>query len=229
MNSTNKYLIIIFFVVFIAMFLLPSLTTDSFNKLILLYSYSDDIKADVANSQALDTMKYIFKVDIFLELFSKVIGALSLIGLLYQFSREKNIKEAELVLDINTNFLSNPDIKRIYIMLEESKNVGHKINPFSEKDIIDMANYLSFFEPFYELIQRKVISFPTIDQLAYRFFLAVNNKHMQEMLLCKSGKEIAWKDLYKLHYLWKKYRDGDVWQGEIELSHYKIYPKIIEN
>lgn len=51
------------------------------------------------------------------------------------------------------------------------------------------------------------------------------------MLLCKEGKDTAWKDLYKLHNLWEKYRikkDGyTIWQQDNDLSNYKKYTSII--
>jgi len=55
---------------------------------------------------------------------------------------------------------------------------------------------------------------------------------MQKMLLCKEGKDIAWKDLYKLHKLWKNYREkknnDKIWQNEYDLSNYEKYEEIVK-
>ncbi|MEJ2635593.1 MAG: hypothetical protein P8184_09905 [Calditrichia bacterium] len=232
MQKKQSYLLAAIVLIILFVFVLPELTPRSFDKLILLYARKDDVAADISEArEQLEPVKYIFKLDIYLELFSKIVGAFSLLGILYQFKRDKSINEAEFVLDINNNFITNEKIMAIYKRLEESKNENQQTNPFTQDDIVDLANYLSFFEPFYGLITQKVVDFSSVDQLAYRFFLATNNRFVQEMLLCREGKEIAWKDLYKLHYRWKQYRSHknhfEVWQKEHDLSNCPKYQSII--
>lgn len=232
MDKKHFYLILAFVFVIVFIFVLPELAPRALDNLILMHGKKDDVLIEAAQQDVgCQSVKYLFKLDIFLELFSKIAGAVSLLGLLYQFGRERSVNQAEFILNINNNFITNPDLMKIYKKLEKSKSDDQSVNPFTEDDIIDMANYLAFFESFYNLIHQKVIRISAVDQLAYRFFLATNNKFMQEMLLCKEGKDIAWKDLYKLHELWKKYRiknDGyTVWQQENELSNYVNYKSIL--
>ena len=52
---------------------------------------------------------------------------------------------------------------------------------------------------------------------------------MQEMLLCKKGKEIAWMNIYLLHRMWKEYREGDVIQKDHELSETTSYRQVIQD
>jgi len=160
------------------------------------------------------------------------IGAVGgLFGLLYQFKRERELNEAKFIVDLNKDFIENPTISRIYRLLEQSKVEKYEKNPFKESDIIDMANYLSFFEPFWALIERKVVKIGTLDPvLGYRFFLVVNNRFVQEMLLCKSGKCTAWKAIYLLHNAWKKYRTNKgqkIWNEKYDLSKTEPYKEII--
>jgi len=231
--SRRQYLLAgLFIVVILFIFILPELMPNRFDELVLLYARKDDVLTDVMQGQPpLNTIKYLFKMDIFLELFSKVVGALSLVGLLYQFNREKNINEAEFVLNINDSFITNESLMKIYKKLEESKAEGQKTDPFTDDEITLIANYLSFFEPFYGLLKQKVVKFSAIDQLAYRFFLATNNKFVQRVSLCRPGYESAWKDLYKLHHLWKKHRTEknnlEIWQKEHDLSNCPKYEEII--
>lgn len=219
----SRWVIVAVIFIVLVFFVLPALLGDSIDDLRAFYEDGGKMTADAAAR-----MGYLYRLNVFLDLASKVVAGLSLLGLLYQFYREKNMKEAEFVLNINDKFITNPDIKRIYALLERSKEEGQEENPFKTEDVLDVANYLSFFETFYSLIHRGVIGFKAIDQLAYRFFLATNNKFVQEMLICKPGKEKAWKDLYALHHEWNEYRKGDVWQGDYELSTAKEYDEIVK-
>jgi len=163
------------------------------------------------------------------EILASLAAILGLLGLLVQFKREGDLAEANFIIQLTENFSSNEDIDRIYKILEDSKKNGQLDNPFSESDIIDMANYLSFFETFWGLINRKLLSIETIDIMAYRFFLATNNKFMQEKLICRPGKEIAWHDLYLLHKKWRDFRldkGRKVWQVEYDLSKTSAFSKI---
>lgn len=227
MNRHN-FLIGAFIIIIVVIFILPSFMGDSISDLEAVYANAGNSNDNGENVKQVTRLKYLFGLNIFLDYASKIVGVLSLIGILYQFKREQNMKESEFVLQINTEFIKNQDIKRIYAMLEDSKNEGQQTNPFTIKDEMDMANYLCFFETFYPLVNRGVLCIRTIDILAYRFFLAVNNRFMQEMLICKPGKETAWKDLYSLHYKWKKYRKNQVWQEEFDLSHNEKYREILK-
>lgn len=169
----------------------------------------------------------------YIDTLAKIAATGGLLGLFYQFMREKDLNEADFILRINQSFITNPDISRIYKILEESKLAKQKENPFKVDDIIDMANYLSFLGPFYDLIDRKIVHLEAIDPvLAYRFFLATNNRFMQEMLLCVEGKEVAWQAVYMLHKNWKSYRNKnkkEVWQKEYDLSKTPAFKKTIES
>jgi len=231
--SRRQYLLAgLFVVVILFLFVLPELMPNRLDELVLLYARKDDVVTDVIEGvPPISTVAYLFKLDIFLELFSKVVGAFSLLGLLYQFSRERNISEAEFVLNINDSFITNESLMQIYRKLEESKAEGQRTDPFDESEITLIANYLSFFEPFFGLLQQKVVKFSAIDQLAYRFFLATNNRFVQQVSLCRPGYETAWKDLYKLHHLWKTHRteknDLEIWQAEHDLSKCPRYSEIL--
>ena len=138
--------------------------------------------------------------------------------------RERDLREAEYIMRLNHNFITNPNISKIYQKLEESKVENQSGNPFEKEDIIDMANYLSYFETFHPLITNKILKINTIDPvLAYRFFLATNNKYMQEIILCKKEKETAWLNIYLLHRIWKEHRGYEVIQKEYELSKTAAY------
>ena len=155
-----------------------------------------------------------------LEIVATIAAAGGLLGLLIQFSRERNLSEADFVLRLNQDFITNESIFGIYRKLELSRQEGQKKNPFVEEDVIDLANYISYFEPFMGLLERRVVTIPMIDILAYRFFLATNNRFVQELLLCNGEKTKAWYASIRLHRAWREYRLREglpVWQEEYDL------------
>jgi len=169
------------------------------------------------------------RIEKVLDLLAKIAATGGLIGVFYQFKRDKDLVEADFVVRLNRSFITNEKISYIYEKLENSKNNYQQENPFGESDIIDMANYLSFFEPLWQLIDCELMDISMIDLLAYRFFLATNNCFMQEQLLCKPGKEEAWQNIYLLHREWRTYRhqnDLPIWQEEHELSKVPAYSRI---
>jgi len=169
----------------------------------------------------------------YINTLANLTAAGGLIALFFQFKRERDLNEADFILRINNEFMMNESMSRIYKILEESKVEGQNENPFDKDDIIDMANYITYFDPFYSLIKRKIVKIESVDPiLAYRFFLAINNKYMQQMLLCADNKEIAWESIYKLHSYWSKYRvdlNREIWQSNYSLSENKCYNKIVAN
>lgn len=167
----------------------------------------------------------------YIDTLADVAATGGLIALFFQFKRERDLNEAEFLLRINQDFMTNESISRIYKILEESKNEEQITNPFNQEDIIDMANYLSYFEPFYSLITRNILKIESIDPvIAYRFFLATNNKFMQQMLLCVENKEFAWESIYRLYSHWVKYRKKrkrELWQNDFALSKSNCYKRIV--
>jgi hypothetical protein len=125
--------------------------------------------------------------------------------------------------------MTNPEIQEIYAKLEANKDEEQESNPFTDKHIIKMANYLGFFEPFYPLIQKGFLDIETLDRVfAYRFFLATDNRHMQAMLLVKKPK--AFRNIYLLHRLWRTYRpeQDDLWQKDFCLSRTPEYESTLK-
>lgn len=172
-------------------------------------------------------------IRLIIEIIANIAATIGLLGLLYQFKREKDISEANFTIQLNDSFRNNLDINEVYRKLELCKNSNQDVNPFNDEDIINLATYLSFFEPFNNLIERKIIAIKTLDKLfSYKFFLISNNKFVQEMILCKSEKVIAWTEIYRLHSAWKSYKTKvglPIYQENCDLSKCDFYKEIIEN
>ena len=165
------------------------------------------------------------------------IAGVALLAIWFQFKLDKQLNEADFLIRLNLNFIENSSFSGIYSTLEKNRVEKQKLNPFNEEDIIDMANYLTYFEPFYTLIQQGILKIEKLDPvLSYRFFLATNNKYMQEMLLVK--KPGAFRNIYLLHLIWRNYRikmnkrkgeDYEIIQDNFCLSKSKDYSKYSKN
>ena len=137
------------------------------------------------------------------DMIGSVTAIIGVTAIWYQLKREKDLTEAEFIINLNNTFTTNTDIKYIYNKIEGSKN--QEEDPFTDEDMIRVVDYLTFFEIMSNLIQRKVLNLDMINDLfAYRFFAAVHNPHIQKREIIKDA--VYYKNLYILHSQWIKYR-----------------------
>lgn len=79
-----------------------------------------------------------------------------------------------------------------------------KSGPKNKKDIAKLEHYLAFLETLQLLRKQGHIGLEMIDRMfAYRFFIAVNNKHVNRLI---KDKEAYWDLLTKLKEDWLKFR-----------------------
>ena len=128
-----------------------------------------------------------------------------------QIIGSKEIARATFIMDLNQNYVNNPDFMNIYNNLQSSLDNMQSNQKADEYDLtieIDkssISNYLTFFETIYILKNRGVISFDIIDDLfAYRFFLAVHSELFQKNKL--GTQPDNFKNIFKLEYEWLEYR-----------------------
>lgn len=137
------------------------------------------------------------------DMIGSVTAIIGVIAIWYQMKREKDLTEAEFIINLNNTFTTNAEIKYIFKKIENSKN--QTADPFTDEDMIKVVDYLTFFETISSLIQRKVLDLDMINDLfAYRFFVAVHNPHIQRREIIKDA--VYYKNLYILHSEWTKYR-----------------------
>lgn len=111
-----------------------------------------------------------------------------------QMKRTENLDEANFIMNLNDQFISNDEMTRIEHALELYYNQdfeGHEgtLELVLERDHSDcqrLINYLVYMEGLAVLIKRNVMHLGVIDDLfAYRFFIAVNNPIVQKFELRK--------------------------------------------
>ena len=119
-------------------------------------------------------------------------------------NRENQIKEAEFIMEYNNSFISNQELVDVEHLLELSRK-GYDVEIINKDNLQSVINYLVYHEALSALVFRKVVSIKHIDDLfMYRFYLAMNNKEIQEKELCNEYQ--YYKGCYKLYKKWTEYR-----------------------
>jgi hypothetical protein len=142
---------------------------------------------------------------------------ISLIIAVRQLIDSKEIARATFIIELNKSFVENDDYLDLYNKLQScfdgSCPCGQKcgarydIGIECKVDVLkgQISNYLTFFETVYLLYRNGVISFEVLDDLfAYRFFLAVHSKVVQQKKL--KVQPHNFKNIYCLEYEWLKWR-----------------------
>lgn len=121
----------------------------------------------------------------------------------WQLKREKDLKEAEFIMNYNTAFITNPELTEIEKALEAYRKTN--VFTFDESQRQLIINYLVYNEALAAMIFRGVLSIGNIDDLfMYRFFLVVNNPIIQKEELCPEA--LYYKGCFKLYKKWSAYR-----------------------
>ena len=164
----------------------------------------------------------------------EVIGVLgTIIIAVMQLRDSKEISRASFIVELNRTFVENEDYTKIYNALQNCLDKRCANSPCDEKhcdlhfEKSLISNYLTFFETIYILYKKEVISFDIIDDLfAYRFFLAVHSRLIQQEKLIPQPDNF--KNIFLLEKEWLEYRasKGKHTQSELDEACEK-YRKII--
>lgn len=156
-----------------------------------------------------------------LDGFSTWISLLSIIGLIVtiaiaiaEFKKSKEISRATFIVELNQTFIENEQYKKVYDALQNCfDNKCQHISsgtPCNNECMLDIdksiiSNYLTFFETLYILIQRGVVTYDIIDDLfAYRFFLVVHSKLVQQKKIIPQSENFI--NIFRLEHDWIEYR-----------------------
>ena len=154
-----------------------------------------------------------------------IIGA---VALFFQFKRDKEINQANFILEFWKSFSENEKLQKIMLKCDHMRLTGE--NTFNEDDYFDIVTYAQWLETLSSLINRNIVNFSVIDDMYnYLFFIFVNNKYIQEVELVPSQK--FYKGIYKAHADWIKYlkrKDKEILCSEMSLDKVKNY-ELIKN
>lgn len=138
---------------------------------------------------------------LFITIFTMIGG----IAIWIQLKGERDIKEAEFLMNYHSNFVSNDTFTTIQQKLEDyyKERCGSEV--IYEIDRQDLINYLVYLKGLAALLNKGVLHISTIDDLfSYRFFIAVNNPIVQELELIPDAQ--YYKGCYVLHRRWTRYK-----------------------
>ena len=131
-------------------------------------------------------------------------------GLFVQLQRNDHLKEAEFILNFNTNFLNFKDFTDVLEYCDvaagiiKSPKTCKTCKNGNELNYMNVSNYLDYFEPLYFLLENKAIRISRLASLiGHRFFIVVCNPDVQENVIKKHRE--AYEPLIELYKKLKKH------------------------
>lgn len=123
-----------------------------------------------------------------------IIGA---VALFFQFKRDKEINQANFILEFWKSFSENEKLQKIMLKCDHMRLTN-------KDDYFDIVTYAQWLETLSSLINRNIVNFAVIDDMYnYLFFVFVNNKYIQEVELMPSQK--FYKGIYEAYSSWVNY------------------------
>lgn len=136
----------------------------------------------------------------------------TLIGTLFVAFELKNSSEVtccEMLINLNNYFHDSDRLMRVYAALDNAYLWGKNNEEVWEGvEDADVQFFCTFFENLSLLVQHKIAKIKDLDDLfGYRFFLFMNNPHIQEKYLLTTSSSFA--NLFGLYTQWIAYRDEE--------------------
>ena len=120
-----------------------------------------------------------------------------------EMKRSADIAECEFIFNLQKQFDDNKTIQEIYRCLDRAYFEKKEIDKTVDRQ--NIVTYLTFFEMMCNLIIKGVLKIDDVDALyAYPFFIAMNNKEVQEKEL--STYKQFYHNIYTVYPEWYNYR-----------------------
>lgn len=134
----------------------------------------------------------------------------TLIGTLFVAFELKNSAEVnccEMLINLNNYFHDSDRLMRVYASLDNAYLWGKNDEEVWEGvEDADVQFFCTFFENLSLLVEHHIARIKDLDNLfGYRFFLFMNNPHVQEKYLLTTSSSFA--NLFELYAKWMAYRD----------------------
>lgn len=138
------------------------------------------------------------------EILISIVSFVGVFGVFFQIKKTSDLSTGEFILNLQAEFSTNENHTELFLKCWNSwKYDQGKI--FTEKDNLQIINYLTFFESLYIMVKNNVLTIEMLDELfGRRFFVVVNNIEIQEKELGKNY--MYYLNIYRLHAMWKAYR-----------------------
>lgn len=150
------------------------------------------------------------------------VGAFSLVATLigtffvaFELKNSSEVTCCEMLINLNNYFHDSDRLMRVYAALDDAYLWGKNDETvWKGVEDADVQFFCTFFENLSLLVQHKIAKIKDLDDLfGYRFFLFMNNPHVQEKYLLTTSSSFA--NLFELYALWIAYRDEENKKKEI--------------
>jgi hypothetical protein len=135
------------------------------------------------------------------QIAASVVTIVGILFIAWQVSDTRRFTKSQLLNELEKG--SN-EYRHAYMMITGPWRTEEEISPHEEQ-LYDIFECLGFFERIKILLDNRVIDMQTVDRLfGYRFFLLVNNPHVQKFALYPDGHDFI--IVFALHKQWVRYR-----------------------
>ncbi len=142
------------------------------------------------------------------------VGLFSLIGtivgaifVVIELKNSNDVTCCQMLIDLNNYFHDSEKLMKVYTVLDKVHLWGED-DKEAWKDVEDqdVEFFCTFFENLYLLVEHRIARIKDLDNIfGYRFFLFMNNPHIQEKYILTTSSSFV--NLFKLYELWINYRD----------------------
>ena len=161
-------------------------------------------------------LQHFFSVPWLTDAVGMVIAIVAAVAFWLEYHEGKLLSEAQFVMNLNQQFISNKEFSNLEWELERYYNAVRRnqlTDKYQEefKAMFDLNNskrqalvgYLVYLEGIAALVNNGVLKLKTIDNLmAYRYFIAVNNPIVQELELLEYSE--FYKGCFGIYKEWTK-------------------------
>ena len=153
------------------------------------------------------------------------IGLFSLVGtiigavfVVVELRNSNDVTCCQTLIELNNYFHDNERLMKVYSVLDKAHVWGKDTEKEWENvDDQDVEFFCTFFENLYLLVEHHIARIKDLDNIfGYRFFLFMNNQHIQEKYLLTTSS--SYVNLFKLYELWINYRDSINKKGVANLT-----------
>ena len=139
--------------------------------------------------------------------FSLLVTFLGTFFVAFELKNTSEVTCCEMLINLNNYFHDSDRLMRVYAALDNAylwgKNDEEVWQGVEDEDV---QFFCTFFENLALLVQHQIAKIKDLDDLfGYRFFLFMNNPHVQEKYLLTTSASFA--NLFNLYALWVDYRD----------------------
>lgn len=162
--------------------------------------------------------QYYVEDHVYIDIISTVLAIIAAVAFWMEFRSNERINEAQLIMELNDQFVTNPQFTHVEWVLEkyynaykEAKRTGQSVDAIPLEINLEIANeerqylinYLVHLEGMAALVNEGVLHLKVISNLmAYRYFIAVNNPIVQKHELLPYKE--YYRGIFSLYEKWSK-------------------------